>query len=163
MRADAEAKRTRRTLPRDALRAVEAFMRHHWSVVLLACAVLVPAASVGAQAPAGAPAGATGLCRDGSYTYSATKRGACSRHGGVQQWIADAAPAAKAPSTSAPSSAKQAAETPARGIKVWVNRSTGVYHCPGSRWYGTTKKGVFMTETEAKAAGAHPAYGKACS
>jgi hypothetical protein len=36
--------------------------------------------------------------------------------------------------------------------KVWVNTETGVYH-KGGRWYGKTKKGKFMTETEAKAAG----------
>ncbi len=36
--------------------------------------------------------------------------------------------------------------------KVWVNTDTGVYHKSG-RWYGKTKAGKFMTETEAKAAG----------
>jgi hypothetical protein len=36
--------------------------------------------------------------------------------------------------------------------KVWVNTSTGVYHKSG-RWYGKTKEGKFMTESEAKSAG----------
>jgi hypothetical protein len=36
--------------------------------------------------------------------------------------------------------------------KVWVNLDSGVYH-KGGRWYGRTKNGKFMTETEAKAAG----------
>jgi hypothetical protein len=36
--------------------------------------------------------------------------------------------------------------------KVWVNLNSGVYH-KGRRWYGKTKNGKFMTETEAKAAG----------
>ena len=36
--------------------------------------------------------------------------------------------------------------------KVWVNTDTRVYHKNG-RWYGKTKKGKFMTESEAKAAG----------
>jgi len=35
---------------------------------------------------------------------------------------------------------------------VWVNTSSGVYHKSG-RWYGKTKEGKFMTESEAKAAG----------
>ncbi len=35
--------------------------------------------------------------------------------------------------------------------KVWVNTDSGVYHKSG-RWYGKTKQGKFMTESEAKAA-----------
>jgi len=35
---------------------------------------------------------------------------------------------------------------------VWVNTESGVYHT-GGRWYGTTKKGKFMSEAEAKQAG----------
>jgi hypothetical protein len=34
------------------------------------------------------PAGATGRCKDGSFTESATKRGACKGHGGVAEWLA---------------------------------------------------------------------------
>jgi hypothetical protein len=35
----------------------------------------------------GIPAGATGTCNDGSYTFSQSPRGACSRHGGVSRWF----------------------------------------------------------------------------
>jgi Protein of unknown function (DUF3761) len=31
--------------------------------------------------------GATALCRDGTYSYSANRRSACSHHGGVAQWL----------------------------------------------------------------------------
>jgi hypothetical protein len=34
-----------------------------------------------------ASAGATGKCNDGSFTYSQSHRGACSRHGGVSEWF----------------------------------------------------------------------------
>src|SRR5215813_10142906 len=34
----------------------------------------------------GAPKGATGKCKDGTFTRATTKRGACSRHGGVEHW-----------------------------------------------------------------------------
>ena len=46
--------------------------------------------------------------------------------------------------------------------KVWVNLSTHVYHCPGDRYYGRTKSGKYMTEPEAKAAGAHGPRGETC-
>jgi hypothetical protein len=47
--------------------------------------------------------------------------------------------------------------------KVWVNTASKVYHCPGTQYYGTTKKGTYMTEPAAKAAGNHADHGKACS
>ncbi|MBQ0016422.1 MAG: DUF3761 domain-containing protein [Bacteroidales bacterium] len=34
-----------------------------------------------------APAGATALCRDGSYSFSQSRRGTCSHHGGVARWF----------------------------------------------------------------------------
>jgi len=41
--------------------------------------------------------------------------------------------------------------------KVWVNTRSGVYHYPGSRWYGTTKDGKFISEEQARAEGDRPA------
>lgn len=32
------------------------------------------------------PAGATARCRDGSYSFSLSRRGTCSHHGGVVEW-----------------------------------------------------------------------------
>jgi hypothetical protein len=146
-----------------------------------------------AQAPAGAPAGSTGQCKDGSYTSAPKKTGACRGHKGVQTWFAAdasapavsakstataAAPAAAPAPTAAPAATPAAAPTPARTPKasttnmaqapgggagmVWLNTPTNVYHCPGSRYYGKTKEGKYMTEAQAKAAGAHPDHGKAC-
>ena len=34
-----------------------------------------------------APAGATAKCVDGTYSYSQSRRGTCSHHGGVAQWL----------------------------------------------------------------------------
>jgi|HubBroStandDraft_6_1064221.scaffolds.fasta_scaffold171141_5 hypothetical protein len=47
-------------------------------------------------------------------------------------------------------------------IKVWVSTKSGVYHCPGTKWYGATKEGEYMTEKEAQGKGYRPAYGNAC-
>jgi hypothetical protein len=160
------------------------------------------AATTSSQAPAAAPAGATGLCKDGTYYTGASKQGACRGHQGVKEWYGapegagksetaatkseKAAPAssttsappptsksasassapAPAASQSAPatkSSTSTMAQAPGGGAgQVWLNTASNVYHCPGSRYYGKTKTGAYMTEAEAKAKGAHPDHGEAC-
>ena len=128
------------------------------------------------------PAGSTGLCKDGSYTSNETKKGACAGHKGVKDWFgatAAAAPAKAASPASAPAIAMTKAtpaatkvanpassDAPAAGGgpgQVWVNSSSKVYHCAGTKYYGKTKKGEYMTEVAAKAAGNHADHGKACS
>lgn len=47
-------------------------------------------------------------------------------------------------------------------VKIWVNTKSGVYHCPDTRWYGNTKQGEYMSESEAVRNGYHPAGGKSC-
>jgi hypothetical protein len=39
---------------------------------------------------------------------------------------------------------------------VWVNTETKVFHREGSRYYGKTKQGKYMSEDEAVAAGYRP-------
>ncbi|MGE5214519.1 MAG: signal peptide protein [Nitrospirota bacterium] len=60
-------------------------------------------------------------------------------------------PAAASPAVAHGAAAK-AVNSPAPGGghgKVWVNTETHMYHKEGSRFYGTTKKGKYMTEAEA--------------
>jgi hypothetical protein len=142
-------------------------------VAALAVTAMIASQVGAAQAPAGAPAGATGLCNDGSYWTGASKSGACRGHKGVKTWYASAgstpAPAAAPAPTAAPVKTKAstaASTTPAPGGGpglVWLNTSTKVYHCQGTKYYGTTKAGAYMTEAAAKAKGAHPDAGKPCS
>jgi len=47
-------------------------------------------------------------------------------------------------------------------VRVWINTASHVYHCPGSRYYGSTKKGRYASEAEAVAGGNRPAYGARC-
>jgi hypothetical protein len=81
---------------------------------------------------------------------------------------APAAPATPvaAPAAPAKKSAYKTPETAAPGGgdgKVWVNSASKVYHCPGTKYYGKTKAGEYMSEADAKAAGNHPVNKKACS
>jgi hypothetical protein len=157
-------------------------LRSMLAVTALAVTAMIASQVGAAQAPAGAPAGATGLCNDGSYWTGASKSGACRGHKGVKTWYAStgsaapaAAPAAAAPAAAAPAPAaaptKTKASTPASTTPapgggpglVWLNTSTKVYHCQGTKYYGTTKAGAYMTEAAAKAKGAHPDAGKPCS
>ncbi len=148
-----------------------------------------------------APAGATGKCKDGTYTTAASKSGACRGHKGVDTWngptaaaksatssaMTPAAPAKPTTTTAAPApapAAKPATSAPAASSApsksttskttktaapgggpgmVWVNTSTKVYHCYGTADYGTTKQGKYLSEADAKAAGARAAKGQACS
>lgn len=43
--------------------------------------------------------------------------------------------------------------TCAGDIRVWVNTRSGVYHLPGSRWYGRTRQGMFLCRRDADARG----------
>jgi predicted Ser/Thr protein kinase len=47
-------------------------------------------------------------------------------------------------------------------VKVWVNTGSRTYHCPGTRWYGKTQEGVYLTQKEAQDKGYHPAASRAC-
>jgi hypothetical protein len=87
-------------------------MLHGTRFISLVAGVLSTAVAMAqATPPAGAPAGATGLCKDGTYWTGATKRGACHGHKGVQDWYAATDSSASAPA--AAPAATPAAATPA--------------------------------------------------
>jgi hypothetical protein len=52
-----------------------------------------------------------------------------------------------------------AAESPLKADEVWVNTRSGKYWKPGSRYYGKTKQGEYMSEEEAVQKGYRPANG----
>lgn len=69
--------------------------------------------------------------------------------------MASPAPASGAPAKSsrrAPT--PQASQAPGGGNgQVWVNSETRVYHKEGSKWYGRTKHGKYLSEAEAQKEG----------
>jgi hypothetical protein len=153
---------------------VTKLMRQSLSLFAISAALFLVTA-----AQAQPPAGTTAVCRDGSYSSAAAKRGACSGHKGVGQWLGNSdATAAKAPSPAptvaskapmaspapipkAPATMAPAASSGGSG-QVWVNTASKVYHCPGDRYYGKTKAGNYMTEASALADGYRADHGKSC-
>jgi hypothetical protein len=67
------------------------------------------------------------------------------------------------PDTALTPTLKSVAPAPTVAVKVWVNTNSGVYHCPGTRYYGNTAKGKYMSEADARVAGNRAAYGRSCS
>jgi len=87
----------------------------HWLIGLL----LLTGSVAYAQVPSGAPAGTTGLCKDGTYYSGPTKSGACRGHKGVKDWYAAtpaAATASTAASAAAPATAPAAPAAPAAPV-----------------------------------------------
>jgi len=108
------------------------------SIALTTLTMLLLASAAFAQTPPpGAPPGTTATCGDGTFSASAKKEGACSRHQGIKQWYG------------AP-------------IKVWANKDSMTYHCPSDQWYGKSANGVYMSESDARAQGYHADHDKAC-
>jgi hypothetical protein len=52
---------------------------------------------------------------------------------------------------------KNAPQANTHGPLVWVNTNSGVYHYPGTRWYGNTVAGRYISEEDAIAEGDRPA------
>ncbi len=103
-----------------------------------------------------------GATARGSYMTEFAATGAGYRPAGGKS-CGGPSPPVGAPSTSRlmdPPSAGAPVET---GARVWVNTSSHVYHCPGTRYYGNTKSGTYMSEGAARAAGHRPAGGRSCN
>lgn len=132
-------------------------------------------ASIFAAALAGSARAQSVTCRDGTVLSGANSGRMCVAHGGLPPGTsgnpsryarqpADASQPVQQPRT-APRDVPQGANAAPGGgpSQVWVNTSSKAYHCPGTRYYGKTKQGEYMTEVAAKAAGAHAAGGRTCS
>ena len=63
---------------------------------------------------------------------------------------------------SVPGSRKPVTKSGDSDVTVWVNTKSGIYHCPDTPWYGKTKNGEYMMQSEAQAKGYRPAYGIVC-
>ena len=92
-----------------------------------------------------------------AHGHAQTTAPAASKAVVVANPMAASAPGATAPAAvKQPAAALNKAQAPGGGDgKVWVNTASNVYHCAGTRYYGKTKAGLYMTESDAKAKGNH--------
>lgn len=120
---------------------------------------------VKAAAPAAPMAAVNAVCKDGTPFSGDSLKGACRGHGGVDKNASKSSgPAPASDKSAAKAEAAPMAQAAGGGAdKVWANDSSKVYHCQGDKYYGKTKQGEYLTETQAKAKGFHGDHGKACS
>jgi len=71
----------------------------------------------------------------------------------VQKPAAPAPTAVKTPAAPRTAAPAKVVVPPAGKGMVWANPDSKIYHREGSYWYGKTKKGNYMSETEAVKAG----------
>ena len=132
-----------------------------------------PSAAIGSPRVRLSPTSRVYFCQ-GSPEYQASERGAYMTEQDARTAAFQSAtgrpctsgeglPATPMPLMRRDTAVPSRAETPASGgVKVWANTKSRVYHCPGTRYYGTTANGTYMREQEATANGYRAAGGRAC-
>jgi len=83
----------------------------------------------------------------------------------TQAPVKPAAPVAEPAKAATPATAPPTATAPVAVVgtgKVWVNTRSKIYHCEGTKFYGKTKDGEYMTQEEAKAKGYNANRKKDC-
>jgi hypothetical protein len=126
-----------------------------WAM-LIACGVFLSAGLLEASVVAAASLPAAAHTNPGASSW--VGGGANSYAFGDAASLHDGSHASTSPAAQDADGSAKPQSAPAKDSgMVWVNMETGVYHKPGSRWYGKTKKGKYMLESDAIKAGYKPA------
>src|SRR5206468_10918902 len=97
------------------------------------------------SAPA-APAGATALCKDGTYSFSQHRSGTCSHHGGVARWLTGGGggTSSKPKSVNVGVTVLLAKRTKTAGCKLGANPDR---RCSPGAYYSKLTKAVICSST----------------
>jgi Protein of unknown function (DUF3761) len=119
-------------------------MRRLLTVLCVAASLALSVTDLQAQAAKAQPKNATAQCTDGTWSTAKTKQGACSAHGGVKTWLADAQPATKAPASKvAPQPPDANTPTAKAAPKTTTARANATGQCKdGSYTTAATKTGA---------------------
>jgi hypothetical protein len=129
-------------------------MRSLIILIVIAAFAAVPLVRAADTTPSPSPEASATPAKKHSKKAAAAAAAAASATPASNPATAGATPAAKEHKAPAP----QATQAPGGGNgQVWVNTETHVYHKEGSKWYGKTKKGKYMTEADAVKEGDKPA------
>jgi acyl-CoA synthetase (NDP forming) len=123
--------------------------------------VILGSAPLMAQTTQPATANSANSTTDTTTTSSAKK--ARKKNAAATDSASTSAPAVASSSTAtakAPVATAPASTAPPQKGMVWVNTASGVYHVEGTKYYGKTKQGKYMTEADAQKAGYHIAKGE---
>lgn len=128
---------------------------------------LLPASLACALLAAFPLASQTARCGDGTYSYSAHRRGTCSHHGGVAQWLSPTpASTSQAPTQTLTDTSPQAHQPAPMDSMPWVASSRGhTYYrrgCSTANRLAPQNVIYFRTEQDAQKAGYHRSRSKGC-
>jgi hypothetical protein len=127
-------------------------MRSLIILIVVAAFAAVPLVRAADPTPSPTPEASASPAKKHSKKKAAAAATATPASGPVA--AAGTTPAAKQPKAPEP----QATQAPGGGSgQVWVNTETHVYHKEGSKWYGKTKKGKYLSEADAVKEGDKPA------
>ena len=104
-----------------------------------------------AQGSNGGTPGSADTTEESKKAKSTSKKSTSTSKAAASSQPASSAAASSTPSAK-PAAGQRTPPANSNGM-VWVNTDSGVYHKPGSNWYGKTKQGKYMTEADAKKAG----------